>query len=72
MAYFMISSVSRPPRRKSALARAFAEKVCQQLWLWHERMRQRAALASLDARLLEDVGIGREQARQETEKPFWL
>ena len=35
------------------------------------RRRQRLALARLDARLLRDIGISREQARAEAEKPFW-
>lgn len=41
------------------------------LCVFRERARQRAALASLDERLLADVGLTREQARQEIRKPFW-
>lgn len=33
--------------------------------------RQRRALANLDARLLRDIGLSLEQARQEAGKPFW-
>ncbi|MEQ8229415.1 MAG: DUF1127 domain-containing protein [Rhodospirillales bacterium] len=36
-----------------------------------ERMRQRRALAGLDARLLADVGLSREQVARECAKPFW-
>ena len=36
-----------------------------------ERNRQRRVLAGLDARLLADVGLSREQAVQECAKPFW-
>lgn len=36
-----------------------------------ERMRQRRALAELDARLLADVGLSREQVARECAKPFW-
>ena len=38
---------------------------------WLERRRQRRALAWLDERLLKDIGISREEAAQEIEKPFW-
>jgi uncharacterized protein YjiS (DUF1127 family) len=37
----------------------------------YQRARQRRALASLDERLLRDVGITPEQARSEANKPFW-
>lgn len=33
--------------------------------------RSRRHLLTLDDRLLEDVGISREQARREGRKPFW-
>lgn len=32
---------------------------------WQDRQRQRAALRDLDARLLRDVGLSREQAERE-------
>jgi uncharacterized protein YjiS (DUF1127 family) len=35
------------------------------------RSRQREALSSLDDRLLEDVGVSRQQANAEAAKPFW-
>lgn len=35
------------------------------------RQRQRAALAQLDERLLQDIGVSREQARAEADKPIW-
>jgi uncharacterized protein YjiS (DUF1127 family) len=38
---------------------------------WIERMRQRRALAELDDRLLQDIGITRYDAAFEAEKPFW-
>ncbi len=38
---------------------------------WIERSRQRHALAGLDNRLLDDVGITRSQAAREIAKPFW-
>lgn len=41
------------------------------LHLWQTRARQRAALGVLDDRLLEDVGLTRAQALDESRKPFW-
>lgn len=41
------------------------------LRLWHERARQRRALARLDDRLLRDIGITRAEANREINKPFW-
>jgi uncharacterized protein YjiS (DUF1127 family) len=38
---------------------------------WMERSRQRRALAKLDDRLLRDIGLTRDQARQECANPFW-
>ena len=41
------------------------------LRVWRERMRQRRALAQLDDRLLDDIGLTRDDARRETSKWFW-
>lgn len=38
---------------------------------WHQRSRQRTALAALDDRLLDDVGLSRDDAAREVCKPFW-
>ena len=38
---------------------------------WIERSRQRRALAGLDGRLLDDIGIARSAAAGEIAKPFW-
>ena len=35
------------------------------------RARQREALSSLDDRLLDDIGVTRQQANVEAAKPFW-
>jgi uncharacterized protein YjiS (DUF1127 family) len=35
------------------------------------RSRQRDALAELDDRLIEDIGVTRQQANAEAAKPFW-
>ena len=38
---------------------------------WRARANQRRDLGMLDDRLLEDIGITREQARVESRKPIW-
>lgn len=38
---------------------------------WEERHRTRKALAQLDNRLLDDIGITRADAQLETQRPFW-
>lgn len=39
--------------------------------LWHRRARDRRMLAQLDAHMLRDIGITREDALREARKPFW-
>lgn len=39
--------------------------------LWHERARQRRALAMLDDERLLDIGKTRAEALMEVAKPFW-
>lgn len=39
---------------------------------WQKRAEMRRHLNELDDRLLDDIGITREQAGREAEKPFWL
>lgn len=39
--------------------------------MWMDRARQRRALAAMDDRLLSDIGITRNEAEREIEKPFW-
>lgn len=39
--------------------------------LWLRRIRVRHALAGLDERQLQDVGLDPEVLRREIEKPFW-
>jgi len=34
-------------------------------------VRQRRTLAQLDSRLLDDIGVSREEAVREARKPFW-
>jgi uncharacterized protein YjiS (DUF1127 family) len=38
---------------------------------WSERSRQRADLRELNEHLLKDIGITRQEALDEANKPFW-
>lgn len=38
---------------------------------WYERARQRRQLKTMDARMLDDIGITRAQANAEAQKPGW-
>jgi uncharacterized protein YjiS (DUF1127 family) len=38
---------------------------------WIERARSRRALGELDERLLQDVGLTADEARDESSMPFW-
>lgn len=38
---------------------------------WYEREQQRHHLRDIEAHLLKDVGLSREEIRREIEKPFW-
>jgi len=37
----------------------------------HDRWQQRQALLDLEDRLLDDIGITREEAERQARKPFW-
>ena len=37
----------------------------------YTRSKQRQALKNLDQRLLNDIGLSREQSAEEANKPFW-
>jgi uncharacterized protein YjiS (DUF1127 family) len=41
------------------------------LGCWYQRSRQRTALGALDDRLLDDVGLDRDDVEREVRKPFW-
>ncbi len=48
-----------------------ATRALRALLTWQERDRQRRALAQLDARMLQDVGLSRADVDLELRKPFW-
>lgn len=60
-------------RQKSAVNNlpAHLRSVLATLAFWMERSRQRRRLGRLDERLLQDIGITREQAFNESRKWFW-
>ena len=51
--------------------RAVPASALQALLVWQERARQRRHLASLDDRLLRDMGLSRADAERESALPFW-
>lgn len=55
----------------SGLFVQMARGVFDRLYTWQERAQERAQLATLESRLLSDVGLSRSQAEAETAKPFW-
>ncbi|NKB76611.1 MAG: DUF1127 domain-containing protein [Gammaproteobacteria bacterium] len=42
------------------------------LLTWRQRSNQRRALATLDQRMREDIGLSNEQIFDEAKKPFWI
>ncbi|THF64913.1 DUF1127 domain-containing protein [Pseudothauera nasutitermitis] len=62
---------SQPPAAAGRLASVFSARLGALLGTWSARTRQRRELAALDDRLLRDVGLSRETALREAEKPFW-
>ncbi|MDX1432191.1 MAG: DUF1127 domain-containing protein [Gammaproteobacteria bacterium] len=63
--------VARALRRRPSPDFAPIAWVVATLHAWRRRAKERAALAALDDRLLDDIGITRAQARAEVDKPFW-
>ncbi len=41
------------------------------LCLWQQRTTMRQRMAALDVRILDDIGLSREQVMAEAKKPFW-
>jgi uncharacterized protein YjiS (DUF1127 family) len=65
------SSRSAPNRSAAFDLRGLSRFAAQMLERCYQRCRQRAALAELDARLLNDVGLSRGDVEGEVAKPFW-
>ncbi len=45
--------------------------IADRLLTWQERASQRAHLASLDDRMLKDIGLSRADVLAESSRPFW-
>lgn len=58
-------------RRAAGWALWVFDAVPETLIEWQRRHQDRQALASLDDRLLRDVGISPAEAAREAAKPFW-
>lgn len=46
-------------------------RALDRLLLWHDRIKGRRVLASLDDRMLRDIGIDQATAQRESTMPFW-
>jgi len=70
-------SVSFTPHQTFAIPAPFAGwggvywRFARRLRRLHDRQQQRHALLELDARMLADIGITREEAQAEGRQPFW-
>jgi uncharacterized protein YjiS (DUF1127 family) len=53
------------------VASQFAMEFARLVARWSHRARSRRELANLEPRLLIDIGLSREAALKEAEKPFW-
>jgi uncharacterized protein YjiS (DUF1127 family) len=59
-------------RRTSRLSlREVLSRVLATLREWRRRSRSRAELATLDDRMLRDIGVTRVEIWREIDKPFW-
>lgn len=45
--------------------------ITHQLRCWYDVSRQRKQLMELDDRLLDDIGVSRDEALKEASRPFW-
>jgi uncharacterized protein YjiS (DUF1127 family) len=59
--------VVRAPARSASAVVRFADSLGE----WLRRGRSRRLLAQMDDRMLHDIGITRDTALSEHEKPFW-
>lgn len=55
------------PRRIGRALRSIFARLAE----WHERSVQRTQLASMNERMLKDIGISHGDAVREASKPFW-
>jgi uncharacterized protein YjiS (DUF1127 family) len=62
---------SRPKAASRQEEKTFLTRVFDVLGEWQDRSAGRRRLASLDSRMLSDIGIDRAAAAAESAKPFW-
>ena len=68
-----VSSIAANDRARSGLpAKPSPFAWLSALMQMHKRWRQRQALLELDDRLLQDLGITRDEAIHEARKGFWI
>lgn len=69
------ATAEKRPRWQSDSRERIRDPIWGTFWRWcarcSSRARQREALSSLDDRLLDDIGVTRQQANVEAAKPFW-
>ncbi len=58
-------------RRGWQVSQDFLIRVFDRLAEWQDRDAGRSRLASLDDRMLRDIGVDRGRASEESFKPFW-
>lgn len=58
-------------RTMLAVVGGLPRAVVRTLYTWQRRAHERRHLASLDERLLRDMGLSRHDVAEETAKPFW-
>lgn len=58
-------------RKAAASTRLFWTRYFGRLVLVYRRRRQRKHLLRLDDRLLSDIGVSRQEAEREAQKPLW-
>jgi uncharacterized protein YjiS (DUF1127 family) len=63
-------SAAGAARRDRGLQK-FASVAVARLLRWHELVRQRRSLLTLDERMLKDIGVTRAEAECEASRPFW-
>lgn len=72
MSATLLWRVGAVPRRRYRPARRRARRgLFATLRTWRRRSRERSELASLDERMLRDIGITRADAEFLSSKPFW-
>ena len=66
-----IDRLPAPLHRPAATGRSVFTVIGRTLVLWQDRARQRAHLASLDHRMLRDIGLSPADVAGEASKPIW-